>query len=92
MNKQGNDVGIQYRSVIFYHSDEQKNIAESSKVGADQSEYWPNPIVTEITEINTYSDAEDYHNNYYVENPNQPYCIFVIKPKLDKLEKQGIIE
>ena len=92
MNKQGNDMGTQYRSVFFYHSDEQKNIAESSKVDADQSEYWPNPIVTEITEINTYSDAEDYHNNYYVENPNQPYCIFVIKPKLDKLEKQGIIE
>ena len=92
LNKQGADVGTQYRSVIFYHSEEQKALAENSKIEADQSEYWPNPIVTEITKINNYSDAEDNHDNYYQENPYQPYCQFVIKPKLDKLEKKGIID
>ena len=92
LNKQGADVGTQYRSVIFYHSVEQKVLAENSKIEADQSEYWSNPIVTEITEINNYSDAEDNHDNYYRDNPYQPYCQFVIKPKLDKLEKQGIID
>ena len=91
LNRQGNDVGTQYRSVIFYHSDEQKHAAERSKKSADSSGYWPHPIVTEITELNNYSDAEDYHHNYYNDNSNQPYCIFVIKPKLDKLEKEGII-
>ncbi len=92
LNRQGNDVGSQYRSVIFYHHVDQKMIAEQSKIDANQSAYWPNSIVTEITELNNYSDAEDYHNNYYNDNPNQPYCIFVIKPKLDKLEKAGIID
>ena len=92
LNKQGADVGTQYRSVIFYHSEEQKALAENSKIEADQSEYWPNPIVTEITEINNYSDAEDNHDNYYQKNPYQPYCLYVIKPKLDKLEKKGIID
>ena len=91
LNRQGNDVGTQYRSVIFFHSDEQKNAAERSKKDADSSGYWPHPIVTAITELNNYSDAEDYHHNYYNDNSNQPYCIFVIKPKLDKLEKEGII-
>jgi len=92
LNKQGADVGTQYRSVIFYHSEEQKALAENSKTKADESEYWPNAIVTEIVKINNYSDAEDNHDNYYRENPYQPYCQFVIKPKLDKLEKQGIID
>jgi peptide-methionine (S)-S-oxide reductase len=92
LNKQGADVGTQYRSVIFYHSEEQKKLAENSKIEADQSEYWPNSIVTEITKINNYSDAEDNHDNYYQDNPYQPYCQFVIKPKLDKLEKKGIID
>tara|TARA_B100001250_G_C19745886_1_gene765275 strand:+ start:427 stop:957 length:531 start_codon:yes stop_codon:yes gene_type:complete len=91
LNKQGADVGTQYRSVIFYHSHKQKTLAENSKIEADQSEYWANPIITEITEINNYSDAEDNHDNYYQNNPYQPYCQFVIKPKLDKLEKKGII-
>jgi len=85
-------VGTQYRSVIFYHSEEQKTLAENSKIEADQSKYWPNPIVTEITEINNYSDAEDNHDNYYQKNPYQPYCLYVIKPKLDKLVKKGIID
>tara|TARA_B100000214_G_scaffold328801_1_gene268143 strand:+ start:175 stop:762 length:588 start_codon:yes stop_codon:yes gene_type:complete len=92
LNRQGNDVGTQYRSVIFYHNELQKEKAEMSKKNAEKSGYWPNPIVTEITQLNNYSDAEDYHHNYYNDNPNQPYCIFVIKPKLDKLEKDGVIE
>ena len=92
LNRQGNDTGPQYRSVIFYHSDNQKQVAEKSKKSANESNYWPNPIVTQITLLDNYSDAEDYHHNYYNDNPNQPYCVFVIKPKLDKLEKQGIID
>ena len=59
---------------------------------AEASGYWSNKIVTEVAELFNYSDAEDYHNNYYDNNPNQPYCLFVIKPKLDKLEKKGIIK
>ena len=92
LNRQGNDVGTQYRSVIFYHNSEQSNIAHESKKKAGQSGYWDNPIVTEIVELNNYSDAEDYHDNYYDQNPYQPYCVFVIKPKLDKLEKKGLFE
>ena len=92
INRQGNDVGIQYRSVIFYHNEDQKEIAEWSKQDADKSKYWSNPIVTEITNLNNYSDAEDYHDNYYDNNPNQPYCLFVIRPKLNKLQKDGVFE
>ncbi len=92
LNRQGNDVGTQYRSVIFYHNDEQKKIAINSKEKANKSGYWSNKIVTEVTKIFNYSDAEDYHNNYYDNNPNQPYCLFVIKPKLDKLIDNGIIK
>ncbi len=92
LNRQGNDVGTQYRSVIFYHNNEQKEIAEKSKKYADSSEYWKDPIVTEISLLNNYSDAEDYHDNYYDNNPNQPYCLFVIRPKLNKLQKDGVID
>ena len=92
LNRQGNDVGTQYRSVIFFHNESQKEIAKKSKVDADKSGYWDNEIVTEITPLNNYYDAEDYHDNYYKNNPNQPYCLFVIKPKLDKLEKQGLFD
>ena len=92
LNRQGNDVGTQYRSVIFYHNDNQKKIAVNSKEKANKSGYWSNKIVTEVTGLFNYSDAEDYHNNYYDNNPNQPYCLFVIKPKLDKLIDDGIIK
>ena len=92
LNRQGNDVGTQYRSVIFFHDESQKEIAEKSKIDANKSGYWDNKIVTEITLLNNYYDAEDYHDNYYNNNPNQPYCLFVIKPKLDKLEKQGLFD
>ena len=92
LNRQGNDVGTQYRSVIFFHNESQEEIAKKSKIDADKSGYWDNEIVTEVTLLNNYYDAEDYHDNYYNDNPNQPYCLFVIKPKLDKLEKQGIFD
>ena len=92
LNRQGNDVGTQYRSVIYYHNNEQKMMALKSKSEADKSGYWDNKIITEISEIYNYSDAEDYHNDYYDTNPNQPYCIYVIKPKLDKLVKEGVIK
>lgn len=92
LNRQGNDVGTQYRSVIFFHNNEQKDIADKSKIAAERSKYWDGNIVTEITLLNKYHDAEDYHDNYYNDNPNQPYCLFVIKPKLDKLEKQGLFD
>jgi len=92
LNRQGNDKGTQYRSVIFYHDEIQNKIAKRSLKKIEKLGVWPDPIVTEITEINNYSDAEDYHKNYYNDNQNQPYCVFVIKPKLDKLEKLGIID
>ena len=92
LNRQGNDVGTQYRSVIFFHNESQEEIAKKSKIDADKSGYWDNRIVTEVTLLNNYYDAEDYHDNYYNNNPNQPYCLFVIKPKLDKLEKQGLFD
>ena len=91
LNRQGNDIGTQYRSVIFYHNKTQKEIAKISKKKVNASKLWKNPIVTEITKLNNYSDAEDYHNDYYKNNSNQPYCVFVIKPKLDKLIKENII-
>ena len=86
-NRQGNDIGTQYRSAIFYHNNEQKTIAEKSKKKVDNSNIFSNPIVTEITKLEKFWVAEDYHNNYYNNNMNQPYCKFIIKPKLDKLFK-----
>ena len=87
LNRQGNDKGTQYRSVIFYHDENQKKIAEKYKGKLDKSGIWDKLIVTEITEIKNYSSAEPYHQNYYENNPNQGYCSFVISPKLEKFEK-----
>ena len=86
-NRQGNDIGTQYRSAIFYHNDEQKLLAEESKLKVDNSHIFTNPIGTEITKLDKFWPAEDYHNNYYANNMDQPYCRIVIKPKLDKLFK-----
>ena len=86
-NKQGNDIGTQYRSAIFYHNDEQKTIAKESKNKVDNSNVFLNPVVTEITKLDKFWPAEDYHNNYYNNNMDQPYCRVIIKPKLDKLFK-----
>ena len=86
-NKQGNDIGTQYRSAVFYHNNEQKTIAKESKNKVDNSNVFLNPVVTEITKLDKFWPAEDYHNNYYNNNMDQPYCRVIIKPKLDKLFK-----
>jgi len=87
LNSQGADVGTQYRSVIFYHNDEQKKKAEYYKAELDKSGAWDNPIVTELSPLTNYYPAEDYHQDYYENNPNQGYCAFVIGPKVEKFEK-----
>jgi len=87
-DRQGNDVGTQYRSAVFYHNEEQRSAAEESKENLDNSKTFSNQIVTEITALDQFWPAEDYHDNYYDNNPNQPYCRIVIKPKLDKLFKK----
>lgn len=87
LNRQGNDVGTQYRSVIFYHNDEQKKLAEEYKKKLDQSGAWDKPIVTQIVPFTNFYKAENYHQNYYENNPNQGYCAFVIAPKVEKFEK-----
>lgn len=87
LNRQGADVGTQYRSVIFYHDEEQKEIAEQSLKKTDESDLWDDPIVTEINEISNYSVAEDYHQNYFNNNPNAGYCSVVIAPKIAKFKK-----
>lgn len=87
LNRQGADVGTQYRSAVFYLSDEQKETAEFYKKKLDESGAYNDPIVTEITAASTYYPAEDYHQNYYALNPNQGYCRFVIQPKLEKFRK-----
>lgn len=88
LNRQGNDVGTQYRSAIFYRTEEQKRIAEEVKSGLDKSGAFDAPIVTEITPFDKFYKAEDYHQNYYNENKNSnSYCQFVIVPKVEKFEK-----
>jgi len=88
LNQQGNDVGTQYRSVIFYHSETQRQIAEKSKKDTDASGLWAAPIVTEISAAPEFYKAEDYHQNYYKDNQYQPYCSFVISPKMEKFRKE----
>lgn len=87
LNRQGNDVGTQYRSVIFYHNDEQRVIAERVKKELDESGTWKNPIVTDIVPYEKFYRAEDYHQNYFRNNQNEGYCRVVIAPKLKKFEK-----
>jgi peptide-methionine (S)-S-oxide reductase len=87
LNRQGNDQGTQYRSVIFYHSKEQKEMAEKVKKELDASGAFKNPIVTEISPIGKYYKAEDYHQNYFKLNPDKGYCAYVIAPKMDKFRK-----
>jgi peptide-methionine (S)-S-oxide reductase len=88
LNRQGYDAGTQYRSGIFYHNQEQKEIAEKSKLETDKSGLWNTPIVTEISALKNFYLAEDYHQNYYNDNTYQPYCSGVIAPKIKKLEKE----
>jgi peptide-methionine (S)-S-oxide reductase len=86
LNKQGGDVGTQYRSVVFYHDEEQKRSAEMAKRAATASGIWSAPIVTEISALENYYPAEDYHQNYFAHNTDQPYCAAVIRPKMDKFK------
>lgn len=87
LNRQGADVGTQYRSVIFYHSEEQRVLAEKSKQETHASGLWPDPIVTEIVPFDEFYKAEEYHQNYYRLNPTQPYCFAIIDPKLRKFRQ-----
>ena len=87
LNRQGNDVGTQYRSVIFYHDAEQKQKAEAYKKKLNEEKAFDKPVVTEVAPFKAFYKAEDYHQNYYNENTEQPYCHFVIGPKVDKFKK-----
>jgi len=87
LNQQGHDRGTQYRSVVFYHTEEQKSLAEVSKREI-AAQIWEDPIVTEIVPAEIFYPAEDYHQDYYVQNPNQGYCRTVIAPKVSKFRKQ----
>ena len=87
LNRQGNDVGTQYRSAIYFHSDEQKDLAERYKQRLEESGIWPDPIVTEITALDVFYPAEANHDDYYNQNKSQPYCSFVVTPKVEKFKK-----
>jgi peptide-methionine (S)-S-oxide reductase len=87
LNRQGNDVGTQYRSAIFYHSDEQKATAEAVIRELTMEQLWSQPIVTEVTPFDKFYLAEDYHQEYFANNPNQPYCRAVVAPKVAKFRK-----
>jgi peptide-methionine (S)-S-oxide reductase len=88
LNRQGNDAGEQYRSVIFYSDDEQKKVAEDAIAELTAARAFPEPIVTAVEPTGEFYVAEDYHQNYYNENSRQPYCMFTISPKLAKLENK----
>ncbi|RLD66013.1 MAG: peptide-methionine (S)-S-oxide reductase [Bacteroidetes bacterium] len=87
LNSQGADRGTQYRSAIFYTTDTQKKIAQRIINELNVEKVYPNPIVTEVTQLGKYYQAEDYHQNYYKNNPNQGYCTYVIQPKMEKFRK-----
>lgn len=87
LNRQGNDIGSQYRSVIFYHDEVQKEIAENYKQKLSLEGVWSNPIVTEIVPISNFYKAEQYHHNYFELNPQNLYCQSVVRPKVDKFRK-----
>lgn len=87
LNSQGNDFGTQYRSAIFYHNNEQKQLAENYKDQLNKEKVFQSPIVTEIVPYSVFYEAEDYHQNYFNQNGEQGYCRFVIQPKLEKFEK-----
>lgn len=87
LNRQGADVGTQYRSAIFYITDEQRDTALASLRRTNDSNLWPNQIVTEVTPLVNYSTAEDYHQNYFNNNPNAGYCSVVIAPKIAKFKR-----
>jgi len=88
LNRQGNDIGTQYRSAIFYYTEEQKQKAEAMIKRLTDEKVFDSPIVTEVTPASEFYKAEDYHQNYYNDNPDKSYCAFVIQPKLNKFAKE----
>lgn len=88
LNRQGADVGTQYRSAIFYHDEGQKEAAEKIISELEEDEVYGKPIVTEVSSLDTFYPAEDYHQDYYANNPTQPYCMVVVAPKLAKFRKK----
>jgi len=87
LNRQGNDVGTQYRSAVFYHNEEQRELATKAIAKLNAAKAFPKPIVTEVSAFSTFYSAEDYHQQYYENNPDQPYCAMVVQPKLEKFKK-----
>jgi peptide-methionine (S)-S-oxide reductase len=87
LNRQGGDIGTQYRSAIFYHDEEQKKITEEVIKELNAQKIWDNPIVTEVTKFDKFYVAEDYHQEYFAKNPYQPYCQVVVAPKVGKFRK-----
>jgi peptide-methionine (S)-S-oxide reductase len=87
LNRQGNDVGTQYRSAVFYHNEEQKQVAEEVIKLLEKEKAYNDPIVTEVTAFSAFYLAEDYHHNYFAKNKNQPYCQYVVAPKVEKFKK-----
>jgi len=90
LNRQGNDVGTQYRSAIFYHDDEQKRVAEEVIKEVTAEGVYDDPIVTEVVPLEKFWPAEDYHQEYFANNPNQPYCTAVVAPKVAKFRKKFV--
>ncbi len=90
LNRQGNDIGTSYRSAIFYHSDEQRKTAEEIIKEVTEAGIYDNPIVTEVTKFDKFYPAENYHQEYFANNPNQPYCAAVVAPKVAKFRKQFV--
>ena len=90
LNRQGADTGTQYRSAIFYHDDEQKKVAEELIKELDAQKIWDRPLVTQVTKLDKFYMAEDYHQEYFANNPYQPYCMAVVSPKVSKFRKHFI--
>jgi peptide-methionine (S)-S-oxide reductase len=88
LDRQGNDVGPQYRSAIFYHSEEQKRVAEEEIEEINLEGIWSKPIVTEVRQAETFYPAEDYHQEYFSNHPNQPYCSYIVAPKVKKFREK----
>ncbi len=88
LNRQGADVGTQYRSAIFYHNEEQKRAAEQKISELEQAKIWDNPLVTKLESLDVFYPAEEYHQDYFARNPGNPYCQAVINPKLSKLRQK----
>ena len=90
INRQGSDIGTQYRSVIFYHTNTQKSVSEELIKELNFSKKWQKPIITEVASFETFYQAENYHRNYFQRNPYQTYCQLVIKPKISKLRQHSL--